>query len=159
LKKSGGGFLMKVLVIDDNQDVLDLTTYMLEVEGHEVHTALTGEKGLETAYKIRPDLILLDIMLPGMNGFQICRWMKNDKNLKDSIIFMFTALNMVSDIEFAFRCGADDYITKPFERKYLNDIIKSKLEKKQEKDFPPPTESQMEEKSEKIREIQEERME
>jgi DNA-binding response OmpR family regulator len=150
---------MKVLVIDDNQDILDLTTYMLEVEGHEVHTALTGEKGLEMAYKIHPELVLLDIMLPGMNGFQICRWMKSDKTLKKATIFMFTALNMVSDIEFAFRCGADDYITKPFERKYLNDIIHTKLEKKQEKDFPPPTNEQMEAQAERVKEIKEERME
>lgn len=88
-----------------------------------------GEQGLAMAVKYRPDLILLDIMMPGTNGLDVCLKLKTEPQTKDLVVFMFTAKGKIEDIENAFKFGADNYITKPFPIEKLNDFIQLKLSK------------------------------
>lgn len=118
---------MRILIIDDNKDLLELVSYTLMLEGHEVFTSPNGEEGIKEAVRKKPDLILLDIMMPIMDGFQTCQKMKSHKKLKDIPVIMLTALSAMGDIEKAFRCGANDYISKPFEIHQLGETISRKI--------------------------------
>lgn len=102
----------KVLIIEDDPAILFGLRENFDLEGFEVHSAVEGNLGLELARKERPDLILLDIMLPGLNGFEICQTLRHE-NL-DMPILMLTALGQEEDIIRGLNLGADDYITKPF---------------------------------------------
>lgn len=102
----------KVLIIEDDPAILFGLRENFDLEGFEVHSAVEGNLGLELARKERPDLILLDIMLPGMNGFEVCQTLRHEK--LDMPILMLTALGQEDDIIRGLNLGADDYITKPF---------------------------------------------
>jgi two-component system phosphate regulon response regulator PhoB len=93
-----------------------------------VYLAEDGATALELACKVIPDVILLDWMLPGMNGLEVLTELKHDKRTEHIPVFMLTAKGMASDIDRAFDMGADDYITKPFDPRLLGEIIKKKLE-------------------------------
>ncbi len=120
---------MKILVIDDSSVICDLVKFTLTMKNHEVITAKDGDSGIKAAKKDQPDLILLDILMPKMNGYEACSILKKDELTKNIPIFILSAKGQMSDLEQAFKFGADNYITKPFNPDKLNEIIFYKLSK------------------------------
>ena len=110
---------IRVAVIEDNQINIDLIRYQLKVEGFEVFIEKTGEKGLKMIKNQKPDLILLDVGLPDIDGFELCRNLRSDEMTKDYPIIMLTARAEDSDRIEALKLGADDYITKPYNAEEL----------------------------------------
>lgn len=104
----------KILVIEDEEDILALIHFNLVKGGFRVECASTGEEGYKKARDIRPDLILLDLMLPGMDGIDVCRQLRQSPDTKDCPIIMLTAKSEEHDIVKGLETGADDYIPKPF---------------------------------------------
>jgi two-component system alkaline phosphatase synthesis response regulator PhoP len=123
----------KILVVDDEEDILELLRFNLAKEGYDVSTESTGEEALSTARAESPDLILLDLMLPGMDGLEVARRLKGEPSTKNLPIVMLTAKGEESDIVAGLELGADDYITKPFSRKVLASRIRAVLRRKQGK--------------------------
>src|SRR6478752_3912390 len=109
----------KVLIVDDEPDILELLQYNLEKEGYEVRTASSGIKGVEVAKEFLPQLILLDIMMPKMDGVETCRRLKEITKLKDVFIIFLTARSEEYSEVAAFDAGADDYLTKPIKPRAL----------------------------------------
>ncbi|HDQ45309.1 MAG TPA: response regulator [bacterium] len=109
----------RILVVDDEEDILELLRYHLEREGYRVCTLVSGDTAVETARADMPDLILLDLMLPGLNGFDITKRLKRDPETAHIPILMITARGEESDIVTGLELGAEDYITKPFSPKVL----------------------------------------
>ena len=103
-----------VLVIDDEKDLLELVRYNLEKEHLDVITASDGQSGLEIGLKHKPDLVLLDLMMPGMNGLEVCKQLRSDARTSRVPIIMLTAKAGETDKIVGLEMGADDYITKPF---------------------------------------------
>lgn len=103
-----------LLIVDDNPDNLRILTAMLKRQGHQVRKALNGKMALTAARSLRPDLILLDIRLPGISGYEICTLLKSDPQTSQIPIIFISVLREVDDIVKAFTLGAVDYITKPF---------------------------------------------
>ncbi len=101
----------KILVVDDDNSLLQLVEQALSLVGGQVYTAMNGSEGLKQFYIHQPNLVLLDIMMPGIDGFEICRLIRQSSNVP---IIMLTALGREKDIIYGFNCGADDYIIKPF---------------------------------------------
>ena len=104
----------KILIVDDEEDILELVNYNLSKEGYRVVCAATGEDALVEAKAQLPDLIILDLMLPGVDGLDVCRSMRMDPATTKIPIVMLTAKGEESDIVSGLELGADDYITKPF---------------------------------------------
>jgi len=120
--------LSTVLIVDDNLQNLELlTAYMEEVENIGVVSATNGLEALEQVARAQPDLILLDIMMPKMSGFEVCRQLKSDPETRDIQIVMVTALNEVGDHERAVDSGTDEFLTKPVNRVELITRVKSLL--------------------------------
>lgn len=117
----------RILIVDDEEDILNLVKYNLEKEGYKVDTATSGEAAVRFARENIPSLILLDLMLPGMDGFDVCRILKNDKNVMKTPIIMLTAKGEDHDIVSGLELGADDYITKPFSPRVLIARVKAVL--------------------------------
>ena len=117
----------QILIIEDEPDIQELLSFNLDNNGYKVYTASNGEKGLEVARKEHPDLILLDLMLPGINGLDVCRIIKSDQDTSGISIIMLTALGQEEDIIKGLETGADDYVTKPFSLQVLEARIKSVL--------------------------------
>lgn len=117
----------KIVVIEDEADILEVINYNLSLEGYEVSSALDGEEGLAIIKKEAPDLVLLDLMLPGLDGIEICRKLKADPAMHSVSVIMVTAKGEESDIVLGLGIGADDYVTKPFSPKELMARIKSVL--------------------------------
>ena len=120
----------KVLVVDDEEDILELLRFNLSNEGFLVPCAATGEEALRMAKSEVPDLILLDLMLPGVDGLEVARRLKNDTETAKIPIVMLTAKGEEGDIVKGLEMGADDYITKPFSRKVLVARIRAVLRRK-----------------------------
>ena len=108
-----------ILVVEDDPGIKELISFNLSNQGHQVFEANNGEIGIEKARKKLPDLILLDLMLPGIHGLDVCRIIKADQETKDIPIIMVTAMGQEEDIVKGLETGADDYITKPFSIKVL----------------------------------------
>ncbi len=108
-----------VLIIEDDPDIVELVQYNLEREGYRVHSAGDGEKGLKEAASRKPSLILLDLMLPGIEGLEVCRRLKASTETDAIPVIMLTAKGEESDIVLGLGLGADDYVTKPFSPKEL----------------------------------------
>ncbi|NOR38805.1 MAG: response regulator [Candidatus Thorarchaeota archaeon] len=117
----------KILVVDDERITTQLVQAFLEPEGFEVVLAYDGVEALEVARAEKPDLILLDIVLPRKDGFDVCEELRSDPDFKDVRILMFTAKGLSQDVERGRQVGADEYIIKPFSGKNLLAIIKKQL--------------------------------
>jgi two-component system phosphate regulon response regulator PhoB len=120
---------MTVLVVEDEAHIRRVLEYNLKLDGFVVYLAEDGAAGLKLALEKRPDVILLDWLMPLMNGLQVLAELKNDSKTEDIPVFMLTAKGMLSDVTQALDMGADDYITKPFNPTQLGKTIYEKLEK------------------------------
>lgn len=114
----------KVLIIEDEKSISDIVKFNLEKEGYEVETAYDGEEGLAKVYTVDPDLILLDIMIPNVDGFQVCKKIRETSNVP---IIMLTAKEEEVDKVLGLELGADDYMTKPFGMRELIARIKANI--------------------------------
>ena len=123
----------KILVVDDEEDLLELLRFNLSGEGFSVTCVATGEEALDKVAEEVPDLILLDLMLPGMDGLEVARRLKSQTVTKEIPIVMLTAKGEEGDIVKGLERGADDYVTKPFSRKVLAARIRAVLRRKQAK--------------------------
>lgn len=117
----------KILLVDDEQDILELVGYNLEKEGFEIHTASNGIQAIEKAKAVIPDLILLDVMMPGMDGMETCRQLREIGQLNNVIIAFLTARNEDYSQIAGFDAGADDYIPKPIKPRVLVSRVKALL--------------------------------
>jgi two-component system alkaline phosphatase synthesis response regulator PhoP len=120
----------KVLCVEDDVNLQKSLSFILWREGYEVVVARTGEEALELARKEKPDLVLLDLILPGIDGYRVCSVLKKDPFTADILIVMLTARKQVEDIVFGLKEYADDYITKPFEPEILLARIQALLRRK-----------------------------
>jgi len=116
--------MQKVLVVDDEKNIVDILVYNLKKEGYETIEAYDGEAGLQLALSANPDLILLDIMMPGLDGFEVCKRVREQSQVP---IIMLTARVEEVDKVLGFEQGADDYVTKPFGVKELIARVKANL--------------------------------
>ena len=116
-----------VMIVDDNPQNIELLQAFLESLPVKIVTAIDGIDALEKVQQHNPDLILLDIMMPRMSGFQVCRRLKGDAKTRDIQILMVTALNELGDIEQASECGTDDFVSKPVNKLELLTRVKSLL--------------------------------
>ncbi len=121
----------RIVVIEDEPDILEVIQYNLSREGFDVEGARDGESGLRQVRKGDPDLVLLDLMLPGVDGVELCRKLKEDELTRSIPIIMVTAKGEESDIVLGLGLGADDYITKPFSPKELVARVKAVLRRGQ----------------------------
>jgi len=108
-----------ILVIEDDSDIIEIIQYNFEREGYRVLTSTNGEKGIETARSRRPALIILDLMLPGVDGLEVCKRLRASADTRNIPIVMLTAKGEESDIVLGLGVGADDYVVKPFSPKEL----------------------------------------
>ena len=120
----------KILLVDDEEDILDLLEYNLSKEGYKVFTAKNGREAVEVAKKSVPDLIIMDVMMPEMDGIEACEEIRKISTLQKTIITFLTARNEDYSQIAGFDAGADDYITKPIKPKVLFSKIKSLLRRK-----------------------------
>ena len=118
----------RILIIEDEADMMEMVKFRLEASGFEVICASDGEAGLDKAAKENPDLILLDLMLPRIDGYKVCRELKSDEGYRRIPIVIFTARASEREREMGLDCGAEAYITKPFEPQALVDKINELLE-------------------------------
>jgi len=117
----------KILVVDDEMHIIRIVKYKLESAGYEVYTALNGADALKIAKEEKPALIFLDIMMPGLNGYEVCSQLKNSAETRDIIVIMLTAKGLESDKIKGLEVGVDEYITKPFSPQDLLDRAKDLL--------------------------------
>ena len=115
----------KILVIEDDRDISELIAYNLEREGYEIACLYDGSQAIDFVHKRKPELIILDLMLPEVDGIEICRALKSDANTKHIPIVMLTAKSEEADVVVGLQMGADDYIPKPFSPKVLVARIKA----------------------------------
>lgn len=120
----------KVLVIEDDPSALRFSAYALEQEGYQVLTAANGVKGLKMAQEEEPDLVVLDVMLPGMDGFELCHRLRNDPATARLPILMLSVKGRESDSNMGLAVGADDYLTKPIGPAELVTSVRRLLEGK-----------------------------
>jgi len=119
-----------VLIVDDEEDIIELIKYNLKNEGYAILTAQTGEDAIKIVKQSQPDLIVLDLMLPGIDGLEVTKYLKNNDLSKDIPIVMLTAKGEESDIVTGLELGANDYISKPFSPKVLVARIRSILRRR-----------------------------
>lgn len=116
-----------ILVIEDELDIQDIISYSLRKEGYRVFCSNTGEEGLSKVKTKRPHLVVLDLMLPGIDGLEVCRCIRNEKELSETRVLMLTAKSEETDIVTGLEIGADDYLSKPFSNRELLARIRSLL--------------------------------
>ncbi len=124
-----GTLVQKVLLVDDEPDIVELLRYNLEREGYAVQTALNGKDALKAAKSGRPDLIVLDIMMPGMDGVEVCTQLRQLPEFKNTVITFLTARGEDYSQIAGFDAGADDYITKPVRPKVFVSKVKALLKR------------------------------
>ena len=115
--------MTKILIVDDEKDIVETMAFMLISKGFETIFAYDGEEGLKLAKEEHPDLIILDVMMPKINGYKICRLLKYDAKYKNIPIIMVTARSQENDKLIGEETGADEYITKPFEFTDILEVI------------------------------------
>jgi len=131
----------KILVVDDDRNVVQIIAVNLQYEGMDVIEAYDGEEALAKTAAKKPDLILLDIMMPGLDGLEVCRRLKSDARTADIPIIMLTAKTRDEDILAGWEAGADDYLTKPFNPLGLTQRVKIRLQERGISIDPPPVSS------------------
>lgn len=114
--------MKKILIVDDETDIVESLKFVLEASGYSCYTAFNGEDGLKLAKELVPDLMILDVMMPKINGYKISRLLKYDNKYKNIPILMITARSQEEDKLIGEETGADEYITKPFD---LDDVLKT----------------------------------
>jgi twitching motility two-component system response regulator PilG len=117
----------KILIVDDEESLLKLASLLLSSRGYKVEGVLDGKTALDSMAIDKPDLVLLDIMMPGLNGFEVCQRIKNDQATQHIPVIMLTAKKSSEDMSRAEQLGADQYITKPFRSAYLLETIQQAL--------------------------------
>ncbi|MDC1029972.1 response regulator transcription factor [Flavobacteriaceae bacterium] len=118
---------IKILLVDDEPDILEILSFNLSNEGYKIFTAENGKEALEVAVKQLPDLIILDVMMPIMDGIETCERLRMDKRFKDTLIMFLSARGEDYSQVAAFESGADDYVTKPVKPRILNSKVKAML--------------------------------
>lgn len=131
----------KVLIVEDDKSLSDILSYNLEKEGYNVFRAYDGREGIEQAKLKKPDIVLLDIMLPAVNGMDVCRQLRKSKETKDSTILMLTAKAEDLDQISGFEAGADDYVVKPYSIRVLLQRIRALQRRRFTEDEQPPQET------------------
>ena len=126
----------RILVVDDEIYIVHILDFSLGMEGYEVVTALDGEEALEKAMDCKPDLIVLDIMMPKMDGYETCKALKADDRTKDIPVILLSAKGRNVDMQTGYDVGADEYITKPFSPRKLVDRINTMLGHTDSSDVP-----------------------
>lgn len=117
----------KILIVDDEPDILEFISYNLKREGYEVYVSNNGKEAIQTAKKVKPELIMLDVMMPDMDGIETCRMIREDEGLKNTLIAFLTARNEDYSQIAGFEAGADDYINKPIKPRVLISRIQALL--------------------------------
>jgi two-component system phosphate regulon response regulator PhoB len=130
-----------ILIIEDEEDLLALVHYNLVREGYRVTCAVNGEEGLQAARQVLPDLLLLDLMMPGIDGLEVCRRLRKDPQLQALPVIMLTARGEEADVVAGLERGADDYVTKPFSPRILISRVRAVLRRRREE---PPADSAVE---------------
>jgi two-component system, OmpR family, alkaline phosphatase synthesis response regulator PhoP len=135
---SGDGIMSKqrILAVDDEEDIRELVRYNLDKEGFDVSTAETGERALDLVRTERFDLVLLDLMLPGMDGFEVCRILKRDAGTSPIPIVILSAKGEETDIVAGLELGAEDYVTKPFSPRVLTARVRAALRRHRQASGP-----------------------
>ncbi|WP_157263440.1 response regulator transcription factor [Azohydromonas aeria] len=118
----------KVLVVDDEPNILISLEYLMKREGYEVHVARDGLQALEVLRRERPALVLLDVMMPGKNGFEVCQELRGDEALRGTRVLMLTAKGRDTDVAKGLAMGADAYVTKPFSTAELAQQVRALLQ-------------------------------
>jgi two-component system, cell cycle response regulator DivK len=113
----------RILIVDDNATNLKLVAYLMKAHGYEVDTALDAELAMEAIRTQRPDVVLMDIQLPGIDGLELTRLLKDDPSTRDILVIAVTAYAMKGDQDKALAAGCDDYITKPIDTRALPETI------------------------------------
>jgi len=122
----------RILLVDDEPGIRKILRLFFEVEGFSVYEAITASQAISVIQKERPDLVILDVILCGQTGFEVCEWVKSNPETKDIIIFLFTALNQEHDYREGKRVGCDLYLTKPQNPKEIVEKVKEYLNAKAE---------------------------
>ena len=115
--------MAKVLVVDDNESFRRLNAEFIKMDGHEVLTARNGRETFDLVRQERPDILLLDIMMPGIDGYEICRQIKSDPDTQGTTVVMITALPPSERFK-SYQAGADEHITKPIQSRQLRDLVR-----------------------------------
>lgn len=126
-----------ILLIEDEEDIASLIKLQGEMSGYKVHVEVDGLNGLLAVKREKPDLVILDLMLPGQSGLDVCRKMKNDEELKNISVIMISAKSEEIDVVLGLELGADDYVTKPFSPKVLFSRVRAVLRRAQEQEKAP----------------------
>lgn len=132
--------MFKILLVDDEEDILNFLSYNLKKEGYEVYTALNGAEGIALAKKHKPQLIVLDVMMPEMDGIETCRIIRENEHLKNTLIVFLSARSEDYTQIAGFDSGADDYITKPIKPRVFISRIKALLRRINDVDVKPENE-------------------
>lgn len=127
--------MIKILIIDDEPDILEFLKYNLIKEGYDIYTALNGSEGLKIALEIVPDLIILDVMMPDMDGIETCRNIKEQRSLQKTMIVFLSARGEEYSLIAGFESGADDYIVKPIKVTILSSKIKAMFRRPLQEDI------------------------
>lgn len=127
----------KILIVEDEKDIVKMLDYNLKKEGFRIFSVHDGEDAIDSANKEQPDIIILDLMLPGIDGLEVCKSLKNSNKTASIPIIMLTAKSQESDKVIGLELGADDYVTKPFSPRELIARIKAVLRRMKEKDKLP----------------------
>lgn len=120
----------RILLVDDEPGIRKILRLFLEVEGYSVYEAITASQAVSVIQKEKPDLVILDVILCGQTGFEVCEWVKGNAETRDIIVFLFTALNQEHDYEEGKRVGCDCYLTKPQNPKDIVEKVKEYLKNK-----------------------------
>lgn len=127
MQDKGGNMKKKILIVDDEPNIVVPLEFLMKQNNYEVQTAGTGEKAIDLILNWKPDLVLLDIMLPGMDGYEVCQKIRQQKELNNIRIVFLSAMARSIDIAKGMGLSADDYITKPFATDYVVSKIKELL--------------------------------
>ncbi|MCM8795052.1 MAG: response regulator [Candidatus Omnitrophica bacterium] len=117
----------KILIVDDEPDIVQMISRRLKAAGYEVSTAYDGQQALDMVRETLPQLVILDLMLPKLDGYKVCRLLKFDERFKEIPVLIFTARANAEDIQLATECGASAYLNKPFEPHILLSMVEKLL--------------------------------